>query len=198
MIRRGVFAVFLVSIAAGSASAQSFEVSGLAGLTTAGDLEPAPELTDVSVRGGFTWGIQGARFFTPRWGAEVVFTQQASGLEVATSAGTGTLYDITLSQLQANVVYQFGANDTQLRPFVFGGAGATFFSAHDLDSATKASFGFGGGLKYFPRATLGFRGQLRFKPTWLNDDAEGVCDPFGFCQAWLQPLEIAGGVIIRF
>ena len=143
----------------------------------------APELTDLRVRGGFTWGIQGARFFTPQWGAEVVFTQQASALEGVTPAGTADLYRITLAQLQANVVYQFGADDARLRPFVFGGAGATFFAARDLESATKASFGLGGGIKYFPWPTIGLRGQFRYKPTWLNDDPESnFCDPFGFCQ----------------
>ena len=95
-------------------------------------------------------------------------------------------------------MYQFGADGERLRPFVFGGAGATFLSAGDLESATKASFGLGGGVKYFPWASVGLRGQIRYKPTWLNDDAEGVCEPFGFCQAWLQPIELGVAVVIRF
>ena len=125
----------------------------------------ALDLTDLRLRGGFTWGIQGARFFTPHWGAEIVFTQQASALEAVTPAGSADLYRITLAQLQANAVYQFGDDDAQWRPFVFGGAGATFFAARDLESATKASFGLGGGIKYFPWKTIGLRGQFRYKPT---------------------------------
>ena len=96
MIRRvpfGMLALFLVSITSVSASAQSCELSGLAGFTPAVELEHrAPELTDLSVRGGFTFGFQGTRFFTPRWGAEVVFTQQASALEAGTPGGTADLY----------------------------------------------------------------------------------------------------------
>lgn len=197
-VRCGALALMLLMIAAGSAPAQSWEASGLAGFTPSVGLEPAPELTEVNIRGGFTWGVQGGRFFTPRWGAEIVWTQQDSALEVATPAGAGDLYLITLSQLHANLVYEFGADGERLRPFVFGGGGATFLSADDLETSTKASFGLGGGLKYFPRASVGVRGQIRYKPTWLKDDAEGVCDPLGFCQAWLQPIELGVAVIIRF
>jgi outer membrane protein W len=193
-----LLALMLLMIAARSAPAQSWEASGLASFTPSVGLEPAPELTDVSIRGGFTWGVQAARFFTPRWGAEVVWTLQDSALEVSTPEGAGDLYGITLSQLHANLVYQFGADGERLRPFVFGGGGATFLAVDDLETATKASFGLGGGLKYFPWARVGVRGQILYKPTWLNDNAEGVCEPLGFCQAWLQPIELGVAVVIRF
>jgi hypothetical protein len=197
-VRRVLLALMVLLVAARSAPAQSWEASGLAAFTPSVGLEPAPELTEVNICGGFTWGVQAAWFFTARWGAEIVWTQQDSALEVATRVGAGDLYGITLSQLHANLVYQFGADGERLRPFVFGGGGATVLSADDLETATKASFGLGGGLKYFPWAKVGVRGQLRYKPTWLNDDAEGVCDPLGFCQAWLQPIELGVAVVVRF
>lgn len=82
---------------------------------------------------------------------------------------------------------------------MFGGGGATFFAARDLESATKASFGVGGGIKYFPWKTIGVRGQVGYKPTWLNDDPEAdLCEPFGFCQGDLRPVEISAGISIRF
>lgn len=201
MIRlvRGVLLLFALSITA-TASAQSWEMGGLAGFTPAVSLEQhAPELSDLRVRGGFTWGIEAARFFTSNWGAEVTWIQQASALQAETSGGTADLYRMSIAQLHADVVYQFGGAGARWKPFVFGGAGATFFAATDLDSATKASFGIGGGVRYFPWATIGLRGQFRYKPTLLNDDVEGgLCDPFGFCQGSLRPIEFTGGVIIRF
>ena len=198
--RVGSFALLLLSIAVPASAQSSIELSGLAGVTPAVSLEQhALNLTDLRLRGGFTWGIQGAQFFTPHWGAEIVFTQQGSALEAVTPAGTGDLYRITLSQLHANAVYQFGDRDATWRPFVFGGAGATFFAARDLESATKASFGLGGGIKYFPWKTIGLRGQFRYKPTLLNDDPDApLCEPFGFCQQYLRPIEITAGVTIRF
>ena len=91
-------------------------------------------------------------------------------------------------------MYQFGADAARLRPFVFGGAGATFFSARDLETPPRPSFGIGGGVKYFPWQTVGLRGQFRYKPTWLNDDPDAaMCEPFGFCQAWLHADRIHRG-----
>ena len=203
MIRQALIAtlgLLTMSIAATASEQSSIELSGFAGVTPAVSLDQhAPELTDLRLRGGFTWGIGGARFFTPNWGAEILFSQQASALEAVTPAGSADLYRITLGQLHANAVYQFGVNDAQWRPFMFGGVGATFFAARDLESSTKASFGLGGGIKYFPWKTIGVRGQVRYKPTWLNDDPDSdLCEPFGFCQGYLHPIEISAGVSIRF
>jgi hypothetical protein len=86
-----------------------------------------------------------------------------------------------------------------VQPFVFGKLGATFFRATDVPSETKLSFGFGGGVRYFPWQSIGMRGHFRYKPTMLNDeDAGDSCDPFGFCQGSLQQIELAAGVVLRF
>jgi Outer membrane protein beta-barrel domain len=199
-VRIGVLGALMLSIAVSVSAQSSIELSGFAGITPAVSLEQhALNLTDLRLRDGFTWGIAGAAFFTPHWGAEIVFSQQGSALEAVTPAGEGDLYGITVGQLHANVVYQFGGGDATWRPFVFGGAGATFFAARDLESATKASFGLGGGIKYFPWKTIGLTGQFRYKPTFLNDDPDApMCAPFGFCQQYLRPIEISAGVSIRF
>jgi hypothetical protein len=199
-VRVCVLPLLLLAIAHGSAWAQTWEMSALAGFTPSVSLaRQASDLTDVSIRGGFTFGFQGARFLTPRWAIEGVFAQQSSALEVATAAGADDLYGITIAQLHANLVYQFADAGTRLQPFVFGGAGATFFGARDLDSETKASFGIGGGVKYFPWPAIGLRGQVKYKPSLLNGDSEGdFCSPFTYCQTWLSPIELAGGVVIRF
>jgi outer membrane protein W len=200
LARIGVLALLMTSIAVSASAQASNELTGFGGVTPAVSLDQhALNLTDLRLRGGFTWGIAGARFFTPNWGAEIVFSQQASALEAVTPAGSGDLYRMTLARLQADAVYQFGDGDAKWRPFMFGGAGATFFAARDLESATKASFGLGGGIKYFPWKTIGLRGQFRYKPTWLNDDPDApLCEPFGFCQQYLRPIEITAGVSIRF
>jgi hypothetical protein len=38
-----------------------------------------------------------------------------------------------------NVVYQLGSADARLRPFVFGGLGATFFKADNLNLTDHAA-----------------------------------------------------------
>jgi hypothetical protein len=182
------------------AGAQSWEASGLGGYTPSASLDRrAPELDGLDIRDGFSWGAQGARQFTPRWGAEAVWMQQASALELGTSEGKTDLFEMTLRQLHGHVLYHFRSDAAQLRPFVFGGVGATFFSADDLESQTKFSLGLGGGIKYFRWNAIGVRAHVRYKPTLLNDDESGdFCDPFGFCQGILQQIEFAAGGIIRF
>jgi opacity protein-like surface antigen len=182
------------------AQAQTWEVSGLAAFMPSAGLDnQAPELSELNIAGGFTWGIQGARLFGPRWGAEVLWTHQGSALTIGTEAGSSDLFTMTIRQLHGDVLYHFGAADARLRPFVFGGLGATFFSADDLDSETKFSFGLGAGVKYFRWESIGVRAHFRYKPTMMNDeDAGRFCDPFGFCQGTLSQVEFAGGAVVRF
>jgi outer membrane protein W len=183
-----------------AAWAQSWELSGLAAYTPSAGLDrEATELSGVDFRGGFTWGVQGARSFTPRWSAEVLWTDQSSAHQVGTGAGSADLFTMTVRQLHGNVLRTFGGVDARLRPFVFAGLGGTFFSAEDFNSETKLSFGLGGGVKYFLWKAIGVRGHFRYKPTMLNDeDAGDFCDAFGFCQGSLQQIEFAGGAVVRF
>jgi opacity protein-like surface antigen len=182
------------------ASAQSWEVSGLAAYTPSAGIEhQAPELKGLDIGGGFTYGIQAGRLLTPRWGAEVLWTRQSSALKLGTAAGTAELFTMTVRQLHGDVVYHLGAPDARLRPFVFGGLGATIFSADELKSETKFSFGLGAGVKYFRWNALGLRAHFRYKPTMMSDeDAADFCDPFGFCQGTLQQIEFMGGAVLRF
>lgn len=196
----GIAAAIALLASSSFAWAQSWEATGLAAYTPSVGLDrQAPELSDLSVGGGFTWGLQGARLFAPRWGVEALWMQQASGYEVETEAGASNLFTMTVRQLHGDVLYHFGSASARLRPFVFGGLGATFFSADDLESETRFSFGLGGGIKYFPWNAIGVRAHVRYKPTMLNDEDSGdFCDPFGFCGSALHQIEVAAGGVVRF
>lgn len=182
------------------ASGQSWEASGLLGYVPSVGLDRrAVELNQLDIRGGFTWGLQGGRLFGERWGAELLWMQQGSALRLGTETGAADLFTMIIRQLQGNVLYHVGSRDAKLRPFVFGGLGATYFSADDLESETKLSLGLGGGVKYFPWKAIGARASLRYTPTMLNDEgAADFCDPFGFCQGSLHQIEFAVGAVVRF
>jgi hypothetical protein len=194
------FAVVTLLFAHSPARAQSWEAAGLFGFTPSSAIdERAPELSDVDIRGDITWGFQGARFFTPSWGAEVLWTQQKSAQEIGTVDGKADLFTMTMRQLHGNVVYRLARSDAKWQPFVFGGLGATFFSADTVESETKLSLDVGGGVKFFLSQLIGARAHFRYKPTFLSDTSSGdFCDPFGFCQGVLQQIEFAGGVVVRF
>jgi hypothetical protein len=182
------------------AQAQSWEASALFGFTPSASIDRrASELSDLDVGGGYTWGFQGARLFTPTWGAEVIWTRQASALEVGTADGKADLFTMTVRQLHGNVVYQLARPVARWRPFVFGGLGATFFSADTVESETKFSLDVGGGVKALLWRSVGVRAHIRYKPTFLKDSGSGdFCDPFGFCQGVLHQLEFGGAVGVRF
>jgi outer membrane protein W len=193
------FTAVAVLIAPSPARAQSWEASGLFGFTPSATIDKrASELSDADIRGAFTWGLQGARFFTPSLGAEVVWTQQSSALEVGTSDGKADLFTMTVRQLHGNVVYRFGRAGAKWQPFVFGGLGATFFTSDTVESETKFSLDVGGGVKFFPSRLVGARAHVRYKPTFLNDSSGSFCDPFGFCQGVLQQIEFAAAAVLRF
>jgi hypothetical protein len=184
----------------GWAGAQSWEVFGLFGYTPSASLDRrAPEFDELDIGGGFTWGAQVGHSFGPRWAAEALWTQQSSALAFRGDSGEGDLFTFTVRELHGNAVYHFAETDATLRPFVLGGVGATFFSGGGAPSETKLTLGLGGGVKYFPWKSFGFRGQLRYKPVILNDAGSGdFCDPFGFCQSWLHRFELGGGLSFRF
>jgi outer membrane protein W len=198
-MRSAVTLLVITLLAHSPASAQSWEASGLLGFTPSAIIDQqANELDDLDIRGAFTWGIQGARFFTPSWAAEVLWTQQSTALELGTADAKADLFTMKVRQLDGNIVYQLGGADSRWRPFIFGGMGATFFMADTVESETKLSLDVGGGVKFFPRRSVGARAHVRYKPTFLNDSDEDFCDPFGFCQSVLQQVEFAAGVTMRF
>ena len=190
----------LLLVCGARSEAQSWEASFLAGYTPDAGLDRrAPEFDALDIRGGFTWGGSVSRSLGPRWGAEVSWMQQQSGLKLGAEGESPTLFEFTVGDLHGNAVYHFAEREAKLRPFLFAGLGATFFSGGGLPSETKLSWGVGGGVKYSPWRRFGFRGHIRYKPVILADeDAGDFCDPFGFCQGWLHQTEVAGGVVLRF
>jgi outer membrane protein W len=196
-----IAAVLAIVLAAGaSGQAQSWEASALAGLTPSASLDRrAPELAQLAVRGGFTFGGQVGYLFADRWSAELLWTRQQSGLQVETADQEADLFTFDLDDLHGAAVYHFAEQDARWRPFVFGGIGATFLSGGGFPSESKLSWSLGGGAKYFPSKSIGLRAHVRYKPVILNDEGAGdFCDPFGFCQSWLGQFELLGGVVARF
>ena len=109
-------AVLMWVLAAPAAHAQSWEVSGFVGHTPSADLDRrAPELDELSIRDGFTWGAEAARLFTSRWAAEVSWSEQASALEIGTGAGTADLFTTRVRQLQCSRAQRIHAHQPPIQ-----------------------------------------------------------------------------------
>jgi opacity protein-like surface antigen len=194
------YMALLLVLVAIPARAQSTELGMLLGLTPSAALDrQAEELDEVSLEGGVTFTISATQFLNEHWGFAGEWGQHFSGFGIETAGTPSTLYDVSIGVFHGYAIYRFGVADAKARPFAFGGAGIKYFSARDLETETKLSFGLGGGLSYFVSRNLAIEGRFTYKPTMMDDsDAGDFCDPFGFCQSTLQQIEVMGGVRFRF
>ena len=200
MIRRveRLLVLLLVSIAGGSASAQSWEASGFAGFTPSVALEPGAGTDRREYPRRIYLGCAGRALLHAALGCRGRVDAAGSALEVGRRRGRRFLC-IALAQLHANVVYQFGDDGARLRPFVFGGAGATFFFG------ARSRIGHEGVVRTRRRRqvfSVGSGRPARAVPLQADlaqrRSRSGLCNPFGFCQAWLRPIELGAAVVIRF
>jgi opacity protein-like surface antigen len=192
-------ALLALVLLSAQASAQTFEVGGLFGYTTEGGLEPvARELDGYAIGGGFTWQGQFDYFVTPHLGFEASWAQREGALTLKAMSQTGELFEIDAGQLLGSVVYQWRQQGAKVRPFVFGGLGATFFRADDIPSEKKLAWAVGGGVKITLHPKLGIKLQAKYNPTVLNDESSEFCDPFGFCASSVSSFELLSGVVFRF
>jgi outer membrane protein with beta-barrel domain len=109
-----------------------------------------------------------------------------------------------IDQFHFGMLYMLRNSERKLRPFITGGLGFT----HDSNSGgnsdkTAFSYGIGGGMKYYLTRHLGFRGDIRFVPTYGNRTTGVICDPFGFCSLarlsnYFNRGNFTGGIIFRF
>jgi opacity protein-like surface antigen len=120
-----------------------------------------------------------------------------------TTDATTPIYDSTVNTFQWGALLQFRP-DQKLRPYVAGGLGFVHESNSDLNAnRTAFAYNLGGGAKYFVSDHFGFRGDLRFLPTYGNSGQGVQCNYFGSCyQATVRNYEkrvnFSGGLIFRF
>ena len=186
-------------LASAPAWAQRIEVAALAGYNTSAALDrTADGVDELKIDDGWSWGARGTYWLTERFGVEGLWTYQATSLDMTAGGSTAEVFEMTINQLLAHAVYQFGAADHAIRPFVFGGMGATFFASDDLDGQTNFAWDLGAGVQWFVHRRIGVEGRLRYRPTELGDTSSETCGPFGFCQGTLKNIDIAAGVVVRF
>jgi opacity protein-like surface antigen len=153
---------------------------------------------------GLTFGVR----VTPAFEVEFLWSRQYSQLEVR---GTGTTLSGTMNvdNYHGNFVFNFANRDAPVRPFIFGGAGATSygdaaFPGKTVQGISKFSWAVGGGLKAFPSPHVGFKGMFRWTPTHIKTVGTGWwCDPWFGCYPsgtayYANQFEFSGGIVARF
>jgi hypothetical protein len=135
-----------------------------------------------------------------------------------TTGNSFNTYDATADQFTFGALFHLVDSTHKLRPFVAGGLGFTrtsnsstplpsafsdpFFIPSSSTSDTAFIFNIGGGAKYYASKHFGFRGDLRFVPTYASSTQGVVCNGFGCGQGtqrnFYKRVNATAGVFFRF
>jgi opacity protein-like surface antigen len=219
-VRLPLFFVFCIIVGPGFVSAQDkkFELNGQLGFTLSEgvnvDTREGDELgvERLSPKSAFSYGLGVDYYLNENFSIGFVFAREKSVLR----AGVADLEGVDIANMNVNdfhgiLTYNFGAEDDQIRPFVFAGLGATSYSPDSIDGnriegATKFSTTWGGGVKYFIREDIGIKAGVRWTPTRIGSESGGLfCSSYWPWECWTvenpnfsHQFEFSFGVVGRF
>ena len=164
---------------------------------------------------GMIWGLSGGFFVTENTEVGFMYSHQSSKLTAGGVAGTDDqdIGDMGLNNYHGYFAYNFGETDKKIRPFIYGGLGATNFGSVNFSTPlrsgtisgnTQFSTTWGAGVKYFFSPRFGARASATWTPTYIKSDATGYwCDPYWGCYLvgdaqYSNQIQLTGGVTFRF
>jgi opacity protein-like surface antigen len=167
----------------------------------------------LAVDSGASINLTFGYFFTDRYEAEFLWARQNSRLQADGPGGKLPISELAVYNYMFNFVYNFGERDGRVRPYLFGGIGATSYSfgeflvaggTGDIEGETRFSTTWGGGVKYYFSPKVGAKFGVRWTPTYIKSDPAGIwCDPFYGCwqlveNEYSNQFETAAGITVRF
>jgi opacity protein-like surface antigen len=200
------------------AQEKRFEINGQLGFTFSEGVNINSQEDDelgvnrLSPKSAFSYGLGLDYYINENFAIGFNFAQEKSKLR----AGVEDLEGVDISNMNVNnfhviVTYNFFEEDKPLRPFVFGGLGATNYSPNTIDGnavegGTKFSTTWGGGVKYFTTESIGFKGGIRWTPTRIDAYDGGIyCSSYWSWNCWTpsysnfsHQFELNAGVVVRF
>jgi opacity protein-like surface antigen len=168
---------------------------------------------------GFSWGLNADYLATENFSIGFLFDQQMNKLNG--DLNSGSKVDIAENKTynyHGVFTYNLGGEDSKIRPYFFGGLGATNFSGGNIllkttpapsrtsvGSETQFSTTWGGGVKFFPSKSVGLKLEMRWTPTYIKSDPAGVWCGGYYWGCWVvgdsdysNQLKMSAGVIFRF
>lgn len=161
------------------------------------------------------WGFNVGGFVNENAELGFMYSHQASKLVAGGTLGTpdNEIGDMKVVNYHGYFAYNFGETDKKIRPFMYGGLGATNFGSVDFSTPlrsgtiggnTQFSTTWGAGAKFFLSPRVGLRAEAAWTPVYIKSDATGYwCDPFWGCYLvgdaqYSNQLRLTGGVTFRF
>jgi len=168
----------------------------------------------IDPKDSFKWGINGGAYVTEQTEIGFMFSQQMSTLQIDGSQLVD-IGDLSVNNYHGYFAYNFGFSDSPVRPYAFGGLGATQFGevnytrliggdAATTGGDTQFSTTWGVGVKLYPSPNVGLKLGVQWTPTYIRSDAGGYwCDPYWGCYMTGNPKyanqwDLAGGLTFRF
>lgn len=169
-------------------------------------------VNEITPKSGAAWGLQVDVLGGENFALGFQFSDQFSTLELGISGGEKRdLTDMNVRNYHGIFTVIAGDENEEVRPFFFGGLGATQYSADDfmgnsIEGLTKFSSTWGGGVKFFPGEHLGLRFTARWTPTYINSSSGGLwCSPYWPGGCWIvedpnfaHQFDLNAGLIFRF
>lgn len=113
-------------------------------------------------------------------------------------------FNSDIDQFQFGALYMFRDSEHALRPYAAASLGFTHES-NDNGNPNRTAFAWsvGGGVKYAISRHFGFRGDLRYLPTYGSTSQGTYCDPFFGCYPanihnYLHRGSFTGGLILKW
>ena len=173
---------------------------------------PQGTFSRIDPKDSFKWGANVGALVGDNAEVGFMFSQAYSTL-VAGGRDTLDIGDMTVGNYHGYFAYNFLDVDSMIRPYLFGGLGATNFGAVDYSTAlrtgtipgtTKFSSTWGLGVKAWTSPNVGFKLGVQWTPTYIKTDSAGWwCDPYWGCYVvgdaqYSNQFSFNGGVTIRF
>ncbi|MCZ6878951.1 MAG: outer membrane beta-barrel protein [Acidobacteria bacterium] len=175
----------------------------------------------ITPKGGFSYGGTFNVAISEATSLGFQFSQQLSTLEGRVQGGRKEDFsDLSVYNYHGIFTFHAADQDSPVRPFFLVGMGATSYRADNarnpvnlpepgsggVESRTKFSTTWGGGVKFFLDPGIGFELKARWTPTYIRSNAAGYyCSPFWPWQCWVvgdsqysHQGEFGGGVVFRF
>lgn len=216
---------FVVTGSMAMAQDKKVEVGVNFGYTLSEGVDITPTLTSlgtvtkINPTNGSSWGLNFDYLATQKFSIGFLWDKQNNKLNADLQGGGNfDLAENNTYNYHGVFTYHLGGEDSPIRPYFFGGLGATHFAggklllqvtpaptATSVSSETQFSTTWGGGVKFFPSKSVGVKLEMRWTPTYIKSDPEGIWCGGYYWGCWVvgesdysNQFKMAAGVIFRF
>jgi opacity protein-like surface antigen len=208
LLRLAIALPLLFALGSSSAWAQrKAEITPFIAYRFAGGVTLEALNTDLNIDSNVSWGFTFDVNVTETVAVEFLYSHQKSLVKAKGGIfGPSTpLDDLSTDYYHGGLLFHFNESDETIRPFILFSLGATNFNpdVEGLDSTTKFSFGFGGGVKFFASEHVGARLEFRGYSTNTDLTQTGWICGYITCalvtgSQYVWQGELQGGLILAF